>query len=89
MLIFLLVLCSQYKAAEVTILGNRVYEENYEERVDPRGNKYFWLAGTPIEGLEVPGTDGWAVLEHKVSVTPVKFDMTSYDDTEELKSLLS
>jgi 5'-nucleotidase len=79
---------SNYKGAEITKLGNRSYEENYEERQDPRGNKYFWLAGAPIEGLEVPGNDGFALLNHKVSITPVKFDMTYYDRVEILEKSL-
>lgn len=57
---------ANYKGVEITRLGNRAYQENYEERQDPRGNKYFWLAGAPIEGLEVEGTDGFALLNHKV-----------------------
>ncbi|MDD9897867.1 MAG: 5'/3'-nucleotidase SurE [Candidatus Melainabacteria bacterium] len=79
---------ADYKGVELTKLGNRAYEENYEERQDPRGNKYFWLAGNPIEGLEVDGTDGFALLNHKVSITPVQFDMTHYDHISELKSQL-
>lgn len=79
---------SDYKGVEITQLGNRAYEENYEERQDPRGNKYFWLAGNPIEGLEVAGTDGFALLNGKVSITPVRFDMTNYELLEDLKSKL-
>lgn len=78
----------RYRGVEITRLGHRAYEENYEERQDPRGNKYFWLAGKPIEGLEVEGTDGWALLNNRVSVTPVRFDMTHYDLSETLKSEL-
>ena len=79
---------ANYRGAEITRLGNRAYEENYEERQDPRGNKYFWLAGKPIEGLEVEGTDGWALLNNKISITPVQFDMTHYNLSEKLKTAL-
>lgn len=79
---------SNYKGVELTKLGNRAYEENYEERQDPRGNKYFWLAGNPIEGLEVEGTDGYALLNNKVSITPVRFDMTHYEHVDELRDQL-
>jgi broad specificity polyphosphatase/5'/3'-nucleotidase SurE len=49
---------------------------------------YFWLAGAPIEGLETEGTDGWALLNNKVSITPVLFDMTFYGQIERLNSSL-
>lgn len=77
-----------YKGVEVTRLGNRAYEENFEERTDPRGNKYFWLAGAPVEGLETEGTDGWALLNGKVSVTPVLFDMTHHKQLEVLNTII-
>lgn len=78
----------EYQGVEITCLGNRAYEENYEERMDPRGRKYFWLAGNPIEGLEKPGTDGMALLENKVSISPIKFDMTSHHQIEALKNII-
>jgi 5'-nucleotidase len=78
----------EYKGYEITVLGNRAYMENYEERIDPRGRKYYWLAGNPIEGLEKPGTDGMALLETKVSITPIKFDMTDYNFIKDLQSYL-
>jgi 5'-nucleotidase len=73
---------------EVTVLGNRAYKENFEERVDPRGRSYYWLAGDPVEDKEVPGTDGYALLQNKISITPVKFDMTNYNFIEDLKGLV-
>lgn len=76
---------SEYQGVEITKLGNRAYEENYEERMDPRGRRYYWLAGVPIEGREKQGTDGMALLENKISITPVIFDMTHYDYIDELK----
>ncbi len=79
---------ANYRGVEITRLGNRAYDENYEERQDPRGNKYFWLAGKPIEGLETEGTDGMALLQNKVSITPVRFDMTYYEQSEILKANL-
>ena len=79
---------ANYKGIEITRLGNRAYSENYEERQDPRGNKYFWLAGAPIEGLETEGTDGWALMNGRVSITPVLFDMTHYKKIDELKKSL-
>ena len=77
-----------YKGDQVTILGNRAYKENFEERIDPRGRLYYWLAGDPVEDKEVPGTDGYAVMNNSVSITPVRFDMTHYEYTETLKGLL-
>ena len=75
----------EYVGVEITKLGNRSYQENYEERQDPRGRRYYWLAGVPIEENEKSGMDGKALLENKVSITPVVFDMTYYDQIDILK----
>jgi len=74
---------SDYAGHEYTRIGNRIYEENYEERMDPRGRRYFWLAGNPDESLEVEGTDGWAVKQNRISITPVIFNMTNFDKLQE------
>ncbi len=76
---------SDYQGLEFTRLGNRYYEENYEERMDPRGRRYFWLAGRALEDREVAGTDGWALLQQRVSVSPVIFNMTDFTKLQELQ----
>ncbi len=79
---------SEYQGLEITRLGNRAYQENYEERMDPRGRRYFWLAGLPVEDKEVEGTDGWAVMQRRVSVTPVIFNMTNFEKIQVLSQLV-
>jgi len=47
-----------------------------EERQDGRGNPYFWIAFA--RGLINPGhgTDLWAIQNRRISVTPLRLDMT-------------
>jgi 5'-nucleotidase len=77
-----------YEGEEVTTLGKRTYSERFEERIDPRGRKYFWLAGDPINEHEEPGMDGYALMHNKVSITPVRFDMTNHEFISKLQSLI-
>jgi 5'-nucleotidase len=51
------------------------------ENVDPRGRKYYWIAGTPV-WQEDPGTDHEAVQRGYVSVTPLHLDLTDYRGLE-------
>ena len=54
------------------------YEEDFSERLDPHGKKYYWLTGEFKNFYKGKDTDVWA-LEHKyVSVVPVQFDLTNY-----------
>jgi 5'-nucleotidase len=61
---------------EVTRLGRRVYSDQLVERRDPRGIPYFWIGGPPPSGLAVPGTDFHAVVNRRISVTPIHLDLT-------------
>jgi 5'-nucleotidase len=64
------------RGIEVTRLGRRVYQDELIGRVDPRGLPYYWIGGPPPSGIALPGTDFHAIVNRKVSVTPVHLDLT-------------
>jgi 5'-nucleotidase len=54
------------------------YEEDFEERKDPSGKKYYWLTGI-FQNLEKSkDTDVWALENNFVSVVPVQYDLTNH-----------
>ena len=61
---------------EVTRLGKRVYQDELVARVDPRGVPYYWIGGPPPSGIGVPGTDFNAIVNRRISVTPIHLDLT-------------
>ncbi len=61
---------------EVTRVGRRVYQDELVQRLDPRGIPYYWIGGPPPSGISVPGTDFNAVVNRRVSVTPIHLDLT-------------
>lgn len=71
------------RGARFTKLGHRRYEQVVVEKRDPRGRKYFWIAGTPV-WAEEDGTDQSAVARGLVSVTPLHLDLTDYRGFETL-----
>jgi 5'-nucleotidase len=54
------------------------YEEDFEERKDPHGKKYYWLTGEFINFDKGKDTDVWALENNYISVVPVQFDLTNY-----------
>ncbi|NJL29411.1 MAG: 5'/3'-nucleotidase SurE [Thermoanaerobaculia bacterium] len=64
-----------------THLGRRHYRQTVIEKLDPKGRKYFWIAGTP-EWENAPGTDHEAISKGYVSVTPLHLDLTDYRGLE-------
>jgi 5'-nucleotidase len=64
------------------------YEEDFEERTDPTGKKYYWLTGEFVNFDNQTDTDVWALANNYVSVVPVQFDLTNYKLKETLKKQL-
>ncbi|MEP7236346.1 MAG: 5'/3'-nucleotidase SurE [Ferruginibacter sp.] len=60
------------------------YKEEFDERLDPHGKKYYWLTGEFINFDKDDDTDVMALQNNYVSVVPVQFDLTNYT----LKKLL-
>ncbi|HLX91408.1 MAG TPA: 5'/3'-nucleotidase SurE [Puia sp.] len=54
------------------------YEEDFVERNDPTGRKYYWLTGRFVNFDKGKDTDVWALEHNYVSVVPVQFDLTNY-----------
>ena len=61
---------------EVTRVGRRIYQDELVRRIDPRGIPYYWIGGPPPSGISVPGTDFDAVVNRRISVTPIHLDLT-------------
>jgi 5'-nucleotidase len=54
------------------------YEEDFVERNDPNGRRYYWLTGEFVNFDKGKDTDVWALAHNYVSVVPVQFDLTNY-----------
>jgi 5'-nucleotidase len=64
------------------------FRESFEQREDPRGNRYYWLSGeVPVEetGEDI---DAVALVSGYVSITPLFYDLTAHAHMEDLASSL-
>lgn len=60
-----------------------------DERVDPRGFPYYWLALQKLPHDPEPGTDLDAVTDGFVSVTPLHLDLTHHESLAFLREALT
>ncbi|MDG6242779.1 MAG: 5'/3'-nucleotidase SurE [Methanolobus sp.] len=73
---------------EITRLARKFFKTDVEERHDPRGRPYYWIAGELVADEE-KGTDVHAIMHNgNVSVTPISLDATSPIDFSEIEHLL-
>jgi 5'-nucleotidase len=61
------------------------YDEDFDERLDPHGRKYYWLTGEFKNFDTGEDTDVWALEHNYVSVVPVHFDLTNYKLKKDLE----
>ena len=54
------------------------WQEEFDERLDPRNRKYFWMTGSFVNYDKGEDTDEWALVNNYVSVVPCQFDMTAH-----------
>ena len=54
------------------------WDDSFDERKDPLGKKYYWLAGEFKNYDGGSDTDMWALDNGYVSIVPTQFDMTAH-----------
>ena len=72
----------------ITRLGGKMFTDEYDKRVDPRGKVYYWMAGELIKHCDNDDSDINALRWNKVSVTPITFEMTLDSVIPELEKAL-
>jgi len=77
---------AEIKGLRITRMGLRVYHDKVDERIDPRGQPYYWVIGDSPTGINELGTDIGALAEGFVSITPLQLDLTAYHLMSEMNS---
>lgn len=70
---------------QLTCLSQRRYRNPIVEKTDPRGNRYFWIAGERESWARGKPSDHDAVSNKMVSISPLHLDLTDYSALESLK----
>jgi 5'-nucleotidase len=73
------------KGVRVARLGVLDYGETYVEREDPRGRKYYWLAGDKVPAASGGDQDDAWLQAGYMTITPLKFDLTDNSVMEVLE----
>jgi len=68
----------------ITRQGKRVHGGSIVEKVDPRGEKYYWFGNNNLGFEEIKDSDSQAIAQNCISITPLCLDLTDYSFLEEL-----
>jgi 5'-nucleotidase len=68
----------EIKGIKVCRQADAKWVEEFDERTDPRGRKYYWLTGRFENNDKGEDTDEWALRNGYVSVVPTQYDLTAH-----------
>ncbi len=72
------------KGVKVVRQAKAFWDEDFEERMDPRHRKYYWLTGKFVNIDKEDNNDECAIANNYVSVVPIQFDLTDYNAIQQL-----
>jgi 5'-nucleotidase len=75
----------EVRGIKVTEQGNQYFNDTFKKRIDPRKSDYYWIDGKIIDMDKNLKSDGYAVANNYVSITPLKYDITSHFYIKKLK----
>jgi len=75
----------EIKGIKICRQAKAYWNEEFDERTDPQGRKYYWLKGKFTNEDTGKDTDEYALQEGYVSVVPVQHDLTAYNGIDFLK----
>ncbi len=76
---------SEIKGMRVTRQGLSVYRDELVERLDPRGQPYYWIGGEAPIGHPEEHTDFAALEDGYISITPLQLDLTAHGLIDSLR----
>jgi 5'-nucleotidase len=65
--------------------GKGRYEEMFDRRNDPQNRTYYWMAGKRMILDKDDDVDDVIVMQNKVAVTPIQYDLTHHEFMKELQ----
>lgn len=66
------------KGVKVCRQAHAKWQEQFSERFDPNGRKYFWMAGNFVNFDKGEDNDEWAIANNYVSIVPCQYDLTAH-----------
>ncbi|MEI6456195.1 MAG: 5'/3'-nucleotidase SurE [bacterium] len=77
---------SRIRGIKVCRQSEGTWQEDFDERKDPNGRKYFWMKGVFVKIGDGIDTDQWALENRYVAVVPVHFDFTANEALQTLQN---
>ena len=78
----------QFKGIKVTSQGNQYFNDNFDTKLDPKGNEYHWMVGNMVDEDTTFDSDSYVVKNDYASISPIGFNLSSSKEIEEMRKIL-
>ena len=78
---------TKIKGSKITKLGQRNYDNAMVEKINPFGQKYYWIGGKLMELDQDEDSDIACVKDGYISIKPINIEMTNLRKFELLKDI--
>jgi 5'-nucleotidase len=66
------------KGIKICRQANAKWQEDFDQRFDPNGRRYFWMAGNFVNHDKGEDNDEWAIANNYISIVPCQYDLTAH-----------
>ena len=66
------------KGVKICRQANAKWQEEFDQRYDPNGRRYFWMAGNFVNFDKGEDNDEWAIANNYASIVPCMYDLTAH-----------
>lgn len=77
----------QFKGVKVTSQGNQYFNDNFDTKIDPKGNEYHWMVGKMVDKDNTFKSDSYAVKNDYASISPIGFNLSNFNEIEEMRKI--
>ena len=78
----------QLKGIKVASQGNQYFNDDFDTRVDPKGNEYYWMVGNMVDEDSTFDSDSYVVKNDYACLSPLGFNLSNSKEIEEIKKIL-
>tara|TARA_B100001027_G_scaffold72096_1_gene49230 strand:- start:314 stop:1066 length:753 start_codon:yes stop_codon:yes gene_type:complete len=78
----------QLRGIKVASQGNQYFSDDFDTRVDPKGNEYYWMVGNMVDEDSTFESDSYVVKNDYASISPIGFNLSNSIEIEKIEKIL-
>ena len=78
----------RFKGIKVASQGNQYFNDDFDTRLDPKGNEYHWMVGNMVDEDSTFDSDSYVVKNDYASISPIGFNLSISKEIKKMKKFL-